>query len=86
MLFGMLPSRGAAIIASILLLASTATRAQGPAWIEAYRTPVDRIISAATANDFAWQRLAYLTDTFGNRLSGSQSLEDAIKWAAAAME
>ncbi|HJY34561.1 MAG TPA: M28 family peptidase, partial [Vicinamibacterales bacterium] len=82
----MLPSRGAAIIASILLLASTATRAQGPAWIEAYRTPVDRIISAATANDFAWQRLAYLTDTFGNRLSGSQSLEDAIKWAAAEME
>src|SRR6185503_12564815 len=62
----MLPSRGA-IIAS-LLLASTATRAQGPAWIEAYRAPVDRIISAATGDDFAWQRLAYLTDTFGNRL------------------
>ena len=86
MLFDMLPSRGAAIIASLLLLASTAIRAQGAAWIEAYRAPVDRIIAAATANDFAWQRLAYLTDTFGNRLSGSQSLEDAIKWAAAEME
>jgi carboxypeptidase Q len=86
MLLDMLQSRRAAIIFSLLLLASSAARAQGPAWIEAYRASVDRIISAATGNDFAWQRLAYLTDTFGNRLSGSQSLEDAIKWAAAEME
>jgi carboxypeptidase Q len=44
-----------------------------------------RLIAAATADDFAWQRLAELTDTFGHRLSGSESLELAGKWAAAAM-
>ena len=44
-----------------------------------------RMIAAATADHFAWQRLALLTDTFGNRLSGSQALEDAIAWAAAEM-
>ncbi len=44
-----------------------------------------KILAAATKDDFAWQRLAYLTDTFGNRLAGSQALTDAIEWAAAEM-
>jgi carboxypeptidase Q len=35
---------------------------------------------------FAWERLAELSDTFGNRLSGSQALEDAIDWAVAEMK
>src|SRR5262249_28965171 len=35
---------------------------------------------------FAWERLAFLGDTFGNRLSGSQALEDAIKWAVEEMK
>ena len=36
--------------------------------------------------DFAWQRLAELTDTFGPRLSGSEGLERAIDWAVAEMK
>lgn len=71
----------AAIFSGAAALAS----AQAPSWIDAYREPAVRIIHAATSNDFAWQRLAYLTDTFGHRLSGSQSLEDAIDWAAGQM-
>ena len=55
------------------------------AWIDPYREPVSKILAAATKDDFAWQRLAYLTDTFGNRLAGSQALTDAIEWAAAEM-
>lgn len=33
----------------------------------------------------AYERLAYLCDTFGHRFSGSQSLEDAIDWIIAEM-
>ena len=44
------------------------------------------MIRESLASDFAWQRLALLTDTFGPRLSGSKNLEDAIQWAAAEMK
>ena len=40
----------------------------------------------AVSSDAAWQRLAYLGDTFGNRLSGSPNLEAAIKWAVQEMK
>ena len=55
-------------------------------WIEPYREPARRLIAEATASRFAWERLAELADTFGHRLSGSDSLERAIAWAAAAMK
>ena len=42
-------------------------------------------MKAATADDFAWRRLAELTDTFGNRLSGSDNLTRAIAWSADVM-
>ncbi len=32
------------------------------------------------ADSAAWDRLAFLTDTFGPRLSGSRNLELAIDW------
>jgi carboxypeptidase Q len=57
----------------------------GPGWEGEYRPRVSRIIDAARANDFAWQRLAELTDTFGPRISGSDALERAIDWAVATM-
>lgn len=54
--------------------------------IEPYRADADRLIAAATADRFAWTRLAELTDTFGPRLSGSKNLQLAIEWAAAQMK
>src|SRR5258706_5113638 len=57
-----------------------------PGWIGAYRDTATRLIKAATADDFAWQRLAEFTDTYGNRLSGSENLTRAIAWAAEAMK
>lgn len=45
-----------------------------------YQAIADRIISAALADSAAWQKLAELTDRFGNRISGSESLERAIDW------
>ena len=60
--------------------------AGSPGWINAYRDPATRLMKAATADDFAWQRLAELTDTYGNRLSGSDNLTRAIAWAADTMK
>lgn len=62
----------------------TAQSAQ-PAWLATYRPIATKIIAQSRSTDFAWQRLAELTDTFGHRLSGSDSLEKAIDWAVAAM-
>ncbi|MEM6335915.1 MAG: M28 family metallopeptidase [Bacteroidota bacterium] len=46
----------------------------------AHAEDADRLIEAALADSAAWDRLAYLSDTFGPRFSGSQNLEDAIDW------
>ena len=80
---------------SLFTLAATTIRAQSshataalarPDWLDAYRDPAARLIGEAIASTFAWERLALLSDTFGNRLSGSQALEDAIRWAVAEMK
>ena len=53
--------------------------------IDAYGAPAGRIIGAALTSNRAYERLAYLTDHIGNRLSGSTNLERAIAWAVAEM-
>lgn len=45
-----------------------------------YRATTDRIAAAALADSAAWNRIAELTDRFGHRFSGSESLEQAIDW------
>lgn len=67
------------------LLPAHAASAQSTDWLDAYREPAARLIGTALADDAAWERLAYLGDTFGPRLSGSPNLEAAIAWAAATM-
>jgi carboxypeptidase Q len=71
-------------------LAFTAFSLQGqtnsPSIEEAYRETAAKLITAATNSDFAHQRLAKLCDTFGNRLSGSTNLENAIDWVLAEMK
>jgi carboxypeptidase Q len=61
-------------------------RAGSRAWLDAYREPAGRLIGEAVATTFAWQRLAVLTDTIGNRLSGSPALDRAVEWAVAEMK
>jgi len=73
----------AAIVAA---LAVSADGQPASSWINAYRDTATRLIKAATADDFAWQRLAELTDTYGSRLSGSDNLGRAIVWAAETMK
>lgn len=45
-----------------------------------------RILDAAMANQHAYEQLAYLTDHFAPRFSGSENLERAIEWGAAQMK
>ena len=59
---------------------------RSPAWIEPYRDPAARLIGEALASPFAWQRLSVLTDTIGNRLSGTPALDRAIQWAVTEMK
>jgi carboxypeptidase Q len=72
-----------ALVAAVALVAPAAASAQqtgDSALVAAYRATADRLISAATADSSAWLRLAELTDRFGHRLSGSESLERALGW------
>ena len=54
-------------------------------WLDTYREPAARLIGEAVSSTFAWDRLSVLTDTIGNRLSGTPALERAIQWAVAEM-
>ena len=55
-------------------------------WLDSYREPAARLIGEALADSFAWRRLSVLTDTIGNRLSGSPQLDAAIRWAVDEMK
>jgi len=48
--------------AVIAIMASAIDAQSTPGWINAYRDTATRLIKAATADDFAWQRLAELTE------------------------
>jgi carboxypeptidase Q len=45
-----------------------------------------RIVGAALVESRVWDKLVYLTDRIGHRLSGSEALERAVRWTAAEME
>ncbi|MGE0490395.1 MAG: M20/M25/M40 family metallo-hydrolase [Vulcanimicrobiota bacterium] len=57
----------------------------GLARADDYSQTARTIIEGSQQRGQPYQRLAYLCDTFGPRLSGSQALEQAIDWAYAEM-
>lgn len=68
-------------LAALFTTVFTATSfAQAPSLERSYGEVANRLIAAATQDSFAYNRLAELTDKFGHRLSGSESLERAIDW------
>src|SRR4051812_31492180 len=71
--------RGAPALLALAALAPRAA-AQQPLDVH-YRDAANRLIGAALADSFAYNRLATMVDRFGNRLSGSASLEATIEWA-----
>jgi len=70
----------------VLTLSAAFVPQASPAWLEPYQPAAQRLIAESQRSDFAWRRLAELTDTFGHRLSGSETLEQAIDWAVATMK
>lgn len=79
MRFHRLRTLAVACVAALWPLTSVSTQAPGSAaWLDPLRGDVARLIKAATADDFAWQRLADFTDTFGARLSGSDNLARGV--------
>ena len=69
------------LLLAIISLPSQARQAdQVSRVISEYQSDAQALIDAALADSFAWERLAYLTDTFGPRFSGTENLELAMDW------
>ncbi|HEX6324356.1 MAG TPA: M20/M25/M40 family metallo-hydrolase [Vicinamibacterales bacterium] len=79
-----MPGRLLTSLAVMAVFATAHPKAQD--WLDAYREPAARLISASQATDFGWNRLAELTDTYGPRITGSKNLERAITWAVDEMK
>jgi hypothetical protein len=60
--------------------------AQNSNLADQYRDVATRIIDAAMTDQGGMDKLSFLCDRIGNRLSGSPGLEKAIAWAAAQMK
>ena len=64
---------------------TTPAPAEAPALERKYVDAARKLTAMAEEDTRAYDRLAYMADTFGHRLSGSQALEDAIDWSLAIM-
>src|SRR5580700_10916522 len=72
---------------AIVLLAAASLFAQTTSTLaEQYRESTGRLIDAALVDQDGMDKLAFLCDRIGNRLSGSAALDKAIAWAAALMK
>ncbi len=60
-----------------------AVAVEHPAWM---KEAAEKITEHAKGKTRAWERLVYMVDTFGHRLSGSKALEQAIDWAVETMK
>ena len=56
------------------------TSRSSPTLASRYQEATSRIFAAALADSAAFERLTELSDRFGHRFSGSESLEDALDW------
>ena len=70
----------------LIALVCLASQSEAQSLADQYRDRSARIISRALKDSAAWNRLATLTETFGHRFSGSESLERAIDWTLAEMK
>ena len=80
---------GRRLLLAFLLLALPVTvwtdTEPAPPWLAQLRPDAERLLQAATASDVAWRRLTEMTDTFGHRMTGSESLQRSAKWVVATM-
>jgi Peptidase family M28 len=74
-----------ALSKSLVVFLALAASAFSQNLTDRYRETANRLIDAALTDKDGYDKLAYLTDRIGNRLSGSAPLERAIKWAEETM-
>jgi hypothetical protein len=79
-------SRAILIFLAAVALAPHLLAQDTPSLTEQYRETANRLIDAALTDQGGMDKLSYLCDRIGNRLSGSPGLEKAIAWAAAQMK
>ena len=73
-------------LAEVMPAQERPSEAGAPPRVAHYRTAAESLIAAATRDSAAYIRLSRLVDSFGPRLSGSASLEQAIDWILAEMK
>jgi carboxypeptidase Q len=71
----------AAVVLAVSLFAQNTANLQ-----EQYRDSASKLIAAALVDQEAMEKLSFLCDRIGNRLSGTPALEHAVAWAAAQMK
>lgn len=81
----------ARVVFCLMFAVALAASAAGPSasaatLTEQYKDAAARLIDAALADEQGWEKLAWLTDRIGHRLSGSAALAQAVNWAAATMK
>src|SRR5216684_5707594 len=70
------------LVPGILLTISLAARSMP----DKYRDAANRLIDAAMSDNGGMEKLTYLCDRIGARLSGSPELNQAVAWAAEQMK
>src|SRR5580658_8524277 len=73
-------------VAKLLPLSLACGAMFGADLADQYKSVADRLIDAALVDNDGYQKLAYLCDRIGARLSGMPSLDRAIKWSEATMK
>ena len=71
---------------SLLLLTLSLNVSAQENLTEAFSEEARQIIDAAMSSIEGWDRLTYMTDTFGPRFSGSENLEQSIDWIVEEMK
>src|SRR3984893_13591848 len=71
---------------AIVVLASSLLAQESQNLTDRYRETGGKLIDAALVDNGGMDKLSYLCDRIGSRLSGSPALEKAITWAAAQMK
>lgn len=74
------------LLVLLLIIISYPLNSQHKIDLDKYKPIAEKIIAEAYRDSSSWQRLAYLCDVFGPRLSGSDNLENAIDWVVAEMK
>jgi hypothetical protein len=73
------------VAAAVLLSLNLTTAARSGTLDAKYQEIAKRLIKAALSDTNGYNRLAFLTDRIGNRLSGSAALEKAVDWSVSQM-